>query len=72
MNGRKLGRKPRKERINKCLAILSRIYPEDHLLSLSPREIEVLTFDIIVNAPQELIKKYWDKWDDTKGNKEND
>lgn len=70
MSGRSLKKRLRKERINKCLAILLHRFPQHILIEMSPKEIEELTFKLITEH-HPFIDKYWEKWDDKKDNKEN-
>jgi len=61
----------RRERLKKCLLILSCMYPEDILMTFSPSEVERKTYEFL---RQELpyFDKYMEKWHVNKRYKDTD
>lgn len=64
-------RKMKRERLEKCLRILSLLYPVEEILNLSPFEVEKKTFDFL-SSESPLIDKYMEKWNETRKNKRDD
>jgi len=57
----------RKERLIKCINILSLIYPREKILSMSPLEIEEETCKLLIRE-NEIVKEYLEEVYDKRKN----
>jgi len=63
----------RRERLIKCINILSLIYPKEKIMSMSPVEIENETYKLLLRE-NEIVKEYleevYDKKKDSRADRE--